>query len=405
MSKILENGVSEGPLTTSLTTEVSPEMLLSEVDRRVLRVRPMATPIDQISRLGGTRRSGSMVVEYYRVESKETSAKVTTGFGGAAHEEGTVYQLDTANNALFAPSSTLLVSEALVKENPKEPLVLYVVEAPLGQPLKVMPVNIPMDDDCPAVTAGMTVVCMGRAAGELDVQTAQFEALPQKSQNLCQIFKAQVEESTIQRLTDKEVGWGFSDQEEIAVVDLRMGIEKSLLFGVKRRLKHPVTHEEILLTGGIWHQAGREWHYNSQTNMKDGLLELLRTSFTGSGGSRRKVLVAGSDLIDKLNALDYVKVIGASEKVSRWGIDFTELQSKFGSLYVAHCETFDRCGYAGCGMVIDPQYLTKYAFIPMHAQRLDLKKSGQRNTDAVVITEASCLVLRYPNAHVRVIAD
>ena len=58
----------------------------------------------------------------------------------------------------------------------------------------------------------------------------------------------------------------------------------------------------------------------------------------------------------------------------------------------------------GNGIVIDPQYMTKYSFIPMTAERLDLKRSGQRNTDAVVITEGSCLVLRYPDAHMRIIA-
>jgi hypothetical protein len=33
-----------------------------------------------------------------------------------------------------------------------------------------------------------------------------------------------------------------------------------------------------------------------------------------------------------------------------------------------------------------------------------LRTSGQRNTDAIVITEASCLVLRHPDSHMRVIA-
>ncbi len=41
--------------------------------------------------------------------------------------------------------------------------------------------------------------------------------------------------------------------------------------------------------------------------------------------------------------------------------------------------------------------------VPFQAENLDLRKSGQRNTDAVVLTEASCLVLRYPNAHMKVI--
>jgi hypothetical protein len=55
-------------------------------------------------------------------------------------------------------------------------------------------------------------------------------------------------------------------------------------------------------------------------------------------------------------------------------------------------------------MVIDPQYLTKYCHIPLSTQSIDLKGSGVRNTDATVITEASCMVLRYPDAHVRIVA-
>ncbi len=55
-------------------------------------------------------------------------------------------------------------------------------------------------------------------------------------------------------------------------------------------------------------------------------------------------------------------------------------------------------------MVIDLDYLTKYVHIPFHTEKLDLRRSGTRNTSAVVITEASCLVLRYPQSHLRVIS-
>ena len=46
--------------------------------------------------------------------------------------------------------------------------------------------------------------------------------------------------------------------------------------------------------------------------------------------------------------------------------------------------------------------MTKYVHVPFRAEQLDLRSSGQRNTDAVVLTEASCLVLRYPKAHLKV---
>ncbi len=92
----------------------------------------------------------------------------------------------------------------------------------------------------------------------------------------------------------------------------------------------------------------------------------------------------------------------ARDTVTRWGIDFSELISKFGSLYVVHSEVFDQCGHESDGMVIDPEYLVKYVHVPFRVERIDLKGAGVRNTEAVVVTEASCMALRHPKAHVRV---
>ena len=85
------------------------------------------------------------------------------------------------------------------------------------------------------------------------------------------------------------------------------------------------------------------------------------------------------------------------------GIDFSEINSKFGTLYVVHSEVFDSCGHDNDGLILDPDYVTKYSFIPLKVESLDLKGSGVRNVDATVITEASCVVLRHPKAHIRVI--
>ena len=91
-----------------------------------------------------------------------------------------------------------------------------------------------------------------------------------------------------------------------------------------------------------------------------------------------------------------------TETTTKWGIDFSEISSKFGRLYVLLSEVFDDCGMDGCGLIIDPDYIQKYSHLPFGTEALDLKSAGVRNTDALVITEASCLVLRYPKAHMRV---
>lgn len=406
--------VSGEPLTTDLTREASPALLLNEIDRQLVKIRPMATPIDQLSRHAGSKHAGSMIVDYYGVDTKETGATLSEDYDApatmAAGASTKVY-IHTDKDYIFDPSDTILVQGIKGYESDgikagEHDLVLYVTDRDTQNGVGVMAVNgkkIGNVEGCvPNIPAETTLIRMGRAASELDVMSPQFEAMPQKMQNYCQIFKMQVEQSTLQRLANKEVNWNMSDQEEAAIYDMRLGMEKSFLFGVKRSLWDPEKKENIMFTGGIWYQAGRTFSYSDDMD-GDQLVELMRKAFTGNKGSKRKVLIGGSKLIGMLNKLDYTRVVTGHDTVSKWGIDFTEVRSKFGTLYLMLSEIFDECGMAECGMVIDPEYLQKYCHVPFSTESLNLKSSGLRNVDALVLTEASCLVLRYPNAHMRIV--
>lgn len=401
--------VADGPVTTAAIREASPSLLVSEVDSRIVRIRPMSTPVDQISRMVGARPASSMEVEYYSVDTRPSAIalKSLTPIDGLDAASGKhICTLQTSDDRVLAVTDTVLLPDVLINtaDSGEQPMVLYVVEALETGGFKVLALNLPVTGQVPAVGSGTKVVRMGRAASELDVQTAQFEALPVKSRNYCQIFKAQIEQSALVRLASKEVGWNFSDQEEVAIMDMRMGMEKSFLFGVKCRLTDPQKYDEVLFTGGIWHQAQSVVETDVAALTEKTLVNIMRQAFTGEcAGSTRKILIGGSDLIEALNRLDYTRVVSAADTVTRWGIDFSELRSKFGSLYVIHSEVFDQCGHGADGMIIDPQYLAKYTHVPFKVEHLDLKRSGVRNTDALVATEASCLVLRHPKAHVRIV--
>lgn len=402
--------VANGPLTTSVASEASPDLLTNEIDSRVVKIRPMATPIDQISRMVGSRPASSMKVEYYSVDTRPVET-ITKGSAKSVDDipadQPPTFILSTADDRLFAPTDTILFPTVKASASlGSDTLVCYVSEVLSGSEsgLKLIAINLSPGDSLPEIPYGSKIVRMGRAAAELDVQTAQFEALPVKDYNYCQVFKAQVEQSTFMRLSSKEVGWNFSDQEEVAIMDMRMGMEKSFLFGTMARLTDPRKLDEVLFTGGIWNQAGNETAVNLSEMTQNDLVDLMKDAFTGTAaGSPRKILVAGSQLVMALNKLEFSKVIMASDTVTRWGIDFNELRSKFGSLYVVHSEVFDQCGHSSDGLIIDPQYMTKYTHVPFRVERLDLKRSGVRNTDALVATEASCLVLRHPKTHLRVL--
>lgn len=407
--------IVSGPVTTGVTKEASSELLRNEIDNRIVKIRPMSTPIDQLSRWAGARMSDSMEVEYYSVDTKPIEANLAS-----EHIESDTLldpnlpqqvTLFTDNDGIFEPSETILVpginGYADDGVTVAGALVLYVISRIEGGGIVVIAANGKRVGNAmrcvPTIPRDTRLVRMGRAAAELDVQTAQYSALPVKSSNYCQIFKAQVEQSTIQKIANKEVGWNFSDQEEVAIIDMRLGMEKNFLFGTRSRVYDSVKRDWIQLTGGIWNQAGKEIKYAEGELNADKLVEISRYAFTENAGSSRKILIGGTQFIEALNKLEYTKVIMANEKVSRWGIDFSELHTKFGTLYVVHSEVFDQCGHASDAFVLDPEYLTKYSHIPFRTEKLDLKKSGVRNTDAIVITEASCLVLRYPQAHMRIV--
>lgn len=406
--------VVDGPLTTDTVRQNSNDLLLNEIDRHIVKIRPMATPIDQISRYAHPRHSKSMIVDYYTVDTKPTTCALAATY--TPSKEGVEAQrvtIKTDNDDMLAVSDTLMLPdvdgyEADGTTKSGKSLVLYVV-AKDDTGVTVMAVNgslIGTTLNCvPALPAKTPIIRMGRAATELDVQTPQFESLPQKSQNYCQIFKMQVEQSTLLKIAGKEVDWTLSDQEEAAIYDMRLGMEKSSLFGTKSQLYDYRKKENVMLTEGIWYQAGKDFAYTPDTFDQDTLISMMRVAFTGNAGSKRKVLIGGSALIEAINKIDYTKVVNAKDTVTKWGIDFTEINSKFGRLYVLLSEVFDECGMESSGMIIDPAYLQKYSHLPFGTEAIDLKSAGVRNTDALVLTEASCLVLRYPKAHVRITVE
>ena len=406
-------------MITTLETmaQQSPELLRNSIDERIVKVRPMSTPVDQLSRCGRARRAGSMTVEYYSVDTKKTEAKLAEAHPGGAGSKKSddlyTYILKTTDDSLFEISETILVpSQPGYDKNgkPSGALMLYVVDRPSGGGVEVAPVNARETEvmggktlQMPSLQVGELLVRMARAATELDVQTAQFAALPQKASNNCQIFKMQVEQSTLAKIADKEVGWTFSDQEEAAIIDMRLGMEKNFLFGSRARLFDSTKNEHIYFTGGIWGQAGREHELLIDALTEGDLVDLCSAAFSLNNGSRRKILIAGTGLVEALSKLQFTRTLSAGDTMVKWGIEFKEIRSNFGSLYLLHSEVFDQCGHRNDGFVLDPDYMTKYVHVPFQAETLDLRRSGQRNTDAVVLTEASCLVLRYPDAHIRVI--
>lgn len=389
------------PLTTEVARELAPELLRSAVDRKITKVRPMATPIDQISRMAGATRTDAMEVAYYTVGQKAstttTAEALNLTYRDPKDEVGKVAKLKVTDPSIFSVSDTVLFPDYKLNDSSESYLTGYISEID-GDSLTITFENTATAN----LTKGSAIVRMGRAASELDVQTAQYVVVPERRTNYCQLFKMQVEQSTLMRMANKEVSWSFSEQEEAAVIDMRFGMEKNFLFGTKGRFLDATKGEYIYLTGGIWSQAGRTLNLDLSTGDPDKFITLCRQIFTGNNGSKKRLLVGGTNFVEAVSKMRVSEKVVQGPFQTRWGLETREIATNFGSLYIIHSEVFDMCGHADDALVLDQAFISKYTHIPFQPSRLDLRSSGSRNTEAVVLTEASCLVLRNPEAHARV---
>ena len=402
-----------------------PNFYMQDVDKRIVKIRPMATPIDQISRYAKASSSKSFEVKYYSVGTRPITCKTNSAL--AAQTSGASVTLPVDDASMFTLDDTIRVVGVKGKYDYKgvayptdsdnvPDLVLCVCgKDPQSQMPTVYAVNGDLDSTTntairvPAIPSGTTLVRMGKACGELDVQTGRFNNIPTPEVQYCQNFMIQVEQSTFDKIASKEVNWSFSDIEEDGIYDMRLSQENTYLFGVKNVINH-ISKEGMntWFTGGIWYMAGKDIEVGVWDNDKkcavitdDNLVDITKDLFVGTGiGNKRKILFCGSEMLSAFSKIKSEK-FRLKDTVEVWNLKFKSWDTDFGEVLTIHHELFDANGMSDCGFAMDPEYLSKRTHVSWSRNVLDLKNAGIRNTDAVVIQEVACLYLRYANAHAR----
>ena len=419
------NGNPDGIATESQgRKDGDDEFYTKDIDKRIVKIRPMATPIDQISRYAKAQPSDSFEVKYYSVGTRPISCK--TSGEVQAQATGASISLPVDDPNMFTLDDTIRVVGVKGKFNEKgeaydasdentPDLVLCVCGRNDSTSMPtVYAVNGALDSNkqatlVPAIPAGTTLVRMGKACGELDVQTGRFNNIPTAETQYCQNFMIQVEQSTFDKIAAKEVDWSFSDIEEDGIYDMRLSQENTFLFGVKNKIYHTTKNGMATwFTGGIWWMAGKdievgEWDKDKKCAVitDDNLVDITKDLFVGTGiGNKRKILFCGSDMLSAFSKIKSEK-FRLKDTVEVWNLKFKSWDTDFGEVLTIHHELFDANGMSDCGFAMDPEYLTKKTHVSWSRNILDLKKAGIRNTDAVVIQEVACLYLRYAKAHAR----
>jgi len=401
-----------------------PEFYTKDIDSKITKIRPMATPIDQISRYAKAQKSDSFEVKYYSVGTRPIYCTTTEATVDQASGASVVLKVDDVN--MLTLDDTLRVvglkgfyneaGTAYDRDDENCPdLVLCVCgrDSSTSMPT-VYAVNGKLDSNnkpvyVPAIPLGSKIVRMGKACGELDVQTGRFNNIPTAEIQYCQNFMIQIEQSTFDKIAAKQVDWTFTDLEEDGIYDMRLSQENTYLFGVKNKIYHTTKNGMATwFTGGIWYMAGKDievGHWDSTKHCAvisdDDLVDITKDLFVGTGiGNKRKILLCGSEMLSAFSKIQSDK-FRLKDTVEVWDLKFKSWDTDFGEVLTIHHELFDLNGMSQAGFALDPEFLAKKTHVSWSRNILDLKKAGVRNTDAVVIQEVSCLYLRYAKAHAR----
>ena len=127
----------------------------------------------------------------------------------------------------------------------------------------------------------------------------------------------------------------------------------------------------------------------------------LKVLFTGEGaGNRKKFALAGKDAMEAFSNMtsDTGKTF-QRPKVDMWDMTFTAFETDFGELHFMYCEMLDVQGKSDEVLILDPEYMRKRLFKAWSRETYDMKKLAVRDTEAVVLTETSCIYLTNENAH------
>lgn len=435
--------VAPGAATVTKIEQIQDaEWYLKQINKTIVEMKFTGTPIDQILRNASFNKSDSIVVKYYSVGQRPLTAKIGETFSAMVNENPAAITL--MDDTVLGAMDTLLVMKAdgtFVNgykpgtDEPDElhPLMIRVnaINSDSNKPM-VYAVNGKLSSNnhnrlIPELPAGTILLRMGRAAAEKDVQTGSYFILPEPTEQYCQRFIMQVEQSVYDRFSKTEVEWAFTRVERMAMEDMRIGMEASGLFGIKS--KHMVNAQGNIYTcEGIWYRAGKDlifghWekvldaagkpvvdadgnYVKEYVITEDELVDLVARIIDGAGnGSRRKMVFVDNTIyaaLCKIRTKNRVRVFEPANNYLNTGLDFQAFESMGTKLLFYRHDLFNAWGFNGRAFCLDPEYLDKWVFQNWERNEYDLKKLFVSNANAVTMEEFSCWTLGFPDAHARI---
>lgn len=395
---IVKGAVAAGDVTPAN----APSYMAGDYDKALIKIRPSDFPIDTITRVvGNTVQAKSLVVNGFELGTRDCIDKVVTATEASA-ADGTV-SVKVGKIGMWMPNDLLIVgSGANAKASDGKPMTLYVVKLDdNGTNIVVKAVNKGINI-VPALAADTVLIRTSCAVSEDTAKVDGWNSQPGDYENYCQIHMGVVAETVIHALMDKKTDYNFKAMRDQQLYDMKMGMERANLIGVKGKFNN-ANNKIVYTSDGLYSQCSNLSTLRKGSINDAALVTLGRETFENNNGSSERIFIAGNGLLEAMaQSATYVKQLESRNPETVLGVKFNRITTPFGDLLVKPMGSLFSGDFANRGLIVDPQYITRKVLETLKTEELNLNKTGQSRVNAVRVVETYCLMMQNPAVHRKV---
>lgn len=349
----------------------------SDVDSELFHFNSEDAPLMNLMLCAKRVKVNSPEVDHYMIDEPRASV-VTASACGGSRKTYCLLPLGEEDQNTIRPYTTLLVKDVdgYDDKNVRTPgrnLMLFVSgrDTASGNPVvRAINGNVesgnPESRTVPEIPAGSTILILANSLYETQKEVDPELIIPSPTRIYLQKRGMNQVVSDYFESQRKRIPFSKSIIAEQAIANFKVRGNRTLWAGRGGKLKVQVDRmglQNVYTTEGIRWQINREMQAPSEWNVNQ-VIALAKMFFTGEDVPRTAILLAGKNLLEAIQKVDYSKhpEIQISTKTNSIGWTVTNFHTVFGDIEIKREPTLDRLGWSNSGALLGENRLVHYVY-------------------------------------------
>lgn len=357
-------------------------LVTPDIDKQLLQFMSDDTPMMQIMLMGKKVQVTSPEVLHFMIDAPRSY--VTTNAAVAENKSAIgpfKLPLSASDAPLLQKDTTLMISsvkgyDASGTKASGRGLMLIVVGNSDDGSVLVQALNGPKQVQTqlrcgyPAIPANSKVIILANAMTETQKFVAPSTMVPQsriiylQKRGMNQVVSDYFDKQA------KNLPFAQATIAESTINAFRLEGNRSLYcsVGSKSVSNTPLGPQTRYTMTGIIEQIERSWHPRSTWTFED-FVALTKLIFTGNDVPKRVVVLAGKNLLEAIQCIDFSKhpEVTFSVTTNNFGWTVSKVHTIFGDIEFKHEPTLDRIDMSNSAFVIDPDRVVHYTYSQEHS--------------------------------------